>query len=71
MVKAAQRNMAESMAKLLGPQGVRIGLVVVSGVVRRDSKRLNPENIAHQTWGLFAQPRERQDFEVKITEDGQ
>ena len=69
MTKAAQRNMAQSMARTFGPKGVRVGLVTVCGVVDPEKKQLNPEFIADRAWDLFNQPKEQQDFEVIIKEE--
>ncbi|KJZ75071.1 hypothetical protein HIM_05557 [Hirsutella minnesotensis 3608] len=69
MVKAAQRNMTQSLAKKFGPQGVHIALVVVGGFVDPSEKKLNPKNIAEQTWSLFDQPRDAHKFEVEILDD--
>lgn len=69
MTKAAQRNMAQSMAQTFGPKGVRVGLVTVCGVVDPEKKQLNPEFIADRAWDLFNQPKEQQDFEVIIKEE--
>ncbi|KAJ6439666.1 short-chain alcohol protein [Purpureocillium lavendulum] len=71
MTKAAQRNMAESMAQKFGPQGVHVGLVNVSGVVDPDKKQLNARYIADRAWDLFNQPKEEQEFEVVIREEGE
>ncbi|KAM4059988.1 short chain dehydrogenase [Hirsutella rhossiliensis] len=68
MVKAAQRNMAESMAKVYGPRGVHVALVVVGGAVDPSNHKLNPKYIAERTWDLFYQPRQSQTFEVEILE---
>ncbi|PHH89240.1 hypothetical protein CDD83_6431 [Cordyceps sp. RAO-2017] len=69
VVKAAQRNMAESMAKVYGPQGVHVGLIVVGGVVDPSNRTLNPKHIAERTWDLFNQPWDARTFEVEILED--
>lgn len=69
MTKAAQRNMAQSMAQTFGPKGVRVGLVTVCGVVDPEKKQLNSEFIADRAWDLFNQPKEQQDFEVIIKEE--
>ncbi|UNI20145.1 hypothetical protein JDV02_006264 [Purpureocillium takamizusanense] len=71
MTKAAQRNMAQSMEHKFGPRGVHVGLVTVCGVVDPQKKRLNPRFIADRAWDLFNQPREQQEFEVIIQEEGQ
>ena len=66
MVKAAQKNMVQSLAKTYGPQGVHVGLVVVGGAVSPTNETLNPSNIAGRTWELFDQDKGRQTLEVEI-----
>lgn len=57
LTKAAQRNLAESLAKVYQPQGVHVGLVIVAGSVAPEKTGLNPGNIAKKTYELFAQER--------------
>ncbi|GAB0135986.1 hypothetical protein EsDP_00004305 [Epichloe bromicola] len=57
LTKAAQRNLAESLAKVYQPQGVHVGLVIVAGSVAPEKTVLSPGNIAKKTYELFAQER--------------
>lgn len=68
MVKAAQLNLAQSLAMIYGKQGLHIGLVLVAGVVSPEAKNSNPKNIADRTWGLFDQPRDMQTLVTEIPE---
>ncbi|CAM1507791.1 Fc.00g046390.m01.CDS01 [Cosmosporella sp. VM-42] len=66
MVKAAQRNIVQSLSKVYGNDGVHIGMVTVGGPVDPSAKTHNPTNIAARTWELFEQPQEQHTFEVEI-----
>ncbi|QPH06201.1 hypothetical protein C2857_004522 [Epichloe festucae Fl1] len=57
LTKAAQRNLAESLAKVYQPQGVHVGLVIVAGSVAPEKTVLSPRNIAKKTYELFAQEK--------------
>jgi NAD(P)-dependent dehydrogenase (short-subunit alcohol dehydrogenase family) len=75
--KAAQRSLAQSMAKTLGPQGVHVAYVVVDGVIdtpvtrsfltdRPDDKFLRPDDIAESYFMLAHQPRSAWTFELDL-----
>ncbi|KAH4224133.1 hypothetical protein HBI38_069840 [Parastagonospora nodorum] len=49
LVKAAQRNMVQSLRLAFGEKGVHVGLVSVEGVVGMDEEVRNPKNIARRT----------------------
>ncbi|KAI0481315.1 NAD(P)-binding protein [Xylariaceae sp. FL0804] len=66
LVKAAQRNLVQSMSMTYGPQGVLVGLINVGGPVSPSDEVWNPQNIASQAWEWFAQPQKDRPFEVKI-----
>lgn len=68
LTKAAQRNLSESLAKVYGPQGVHIGLVIVAGMVAPDNKKLNPLHIAEKTFEFYNQERDEWTLEVVIRE---
>jgi NAD(P)-dependent dehydrogenase (short-subunit alcohol dehydrogenase family) len=69
MVKSAQRNLVQSLAKTYTQEGVHVGVVTVGGIVRPHKEKLNPTYIAARTWEWFGQPREKQTFEVMVMED--
>ncbi|ETS86218.1 hypothetical protein PFICI_00046 [Pestalotiopsis fici W106-1] len=66
LVKAAQRNMVQSMNMTYTQQGVSVGLINVGGPVTADHPTRNPPNIADKSWAWFSQLREKPSFEVLI-----
>ena len=75
--KAAQRSLAQSMARHLGPQGVHVSLLIVDGVIDIPRTRkmfperphelfLNPDDIAATALFLTRQPRNAWTFEVDL-----
>lgn len=75
--KAAQRSLAESMARSLGPHGIHVALIVIDGVVdlpgtrqrmpdKPDSFFLKPDDIAATAVWLAQQPRSAWTFEVEV-----
>lgn len=74
--KAAQRSLAESMAKYLWPQGVHVALVIIDGVVDLPQARewmpdkpasyfVKPDDVANTVFWLSQQPRSTWSFEVE------
>ena len=74
--KAAQRSLAQSMARSLWPAGVHVGLVIIDGVVdmprtreampdKDDAFFVDPAGIAETTWQLVHQNRRAWTFEVE------
>lgn len=79
--KGALRQMAQSMAKELGPQGIHVAHVVIDGAIDSERMRkafpermaklgadgaLNPEAIADAFWQLHAQPRSAWTHELDL-----
>lgn len=75
--KAAQRSLAQSMARHLGPKGIHVSLVIIDGVVdiprtremfpdRADDSFLKPEHIADTVYQLTRQPASAWTFEVDL-----
>ena len=73
--KAAQRALAESMARSLWPHGIHVALVIVDGVVdlertrarmpdKPDSFFIKPEGVAESVYQLIAQDPSAWSFEV-------
>jgi len=69
--KAAQRSLAQSMAKHLGPQGIHVSLLIIDGQIdapdsaeAKAGKRLDPDDIASLAHYLTTQPRSAWSFEV-------
>jgi NAD(P)-dependent dehydrogenase (short-subunit alcohol dehydrogenase family) len=75
--KAAQRSLAESMARALWPKGVHVALVIIDGVVDLPSTRrqmpdrpaesfVSPTALAETVHGLTIQDRQGWSFEVEV-----
>jgi NAD(P)-dependent dehydrogenase (short-subunit alcohol dehydrogenase family) len=80
--KAAQRSLAESMARHLWPDGVHVSLIIVDGVVARPATRermadkpdtffIQPDDVAETAWWLVEQPRSAWSFEVEARPFGE
>lgn len=78
--KAAQRILAESMARTLGPQGVHVAYLAIDAVIdlawtrkrqpdRPDEYFCKPDDIAAECWHLAHQPRSAWTFDVMIRPD--
>jgi NAD(P)-dependent dehydrogenase (short-subunit alcohol dehydrogenase family) len=63
LVKAAQRNLVQSLSLTYAPEGVHVGVINVAGQVSPDEPERNPTNIAAKTWEWFGEGR---GFEVVI-----
>jgi NAD(P)-dependent dehydrogenase (short-subunit alcohol dehydrogenase family) len=74
--KGAQRLLAESMARSLGPQGIHVALIVVDGVVdlprtrermpgKPDTFFVRPDGVADIALSLVRQDRQAWSFEVE------
>ena len=80
--KAAQRILAESMARSLGPKGVHVAYVAIDAVIdvpwtrkanpdAPDSFFCKPADIAGECWHIVHQPRSAWTFDVMIRPDGE
>ena len=80
--KAAQRILAESMARSLGPKGVHVAYVAIDAVIdlrwtrRRspdapDEFFCKPDDIAGEVWHLAHQPKSAWSFDVTIRPFGE
>ena len=80
--KAAQRSLAESMARTLWPQSIHVALIVIDAVVdlpriresmpdRPDEFFLKPDNVAATAVWLAKQPRSAWSFEVDVRPFGE
>lgn len=80
--KAAQRNLAQSLARSLGPQGIHVALVIIDGVIdmpraremfndKPDSFFLKPEAIAETYYHLAGQDPSAWTFEVDLRPRGE
>ena len=79
--KGALRNMAQSIAREYGPQGIHVGHVVVDGIIDGEMVRsrfgdyvenlgedgaLKPDDMAEAFWQLHAQPRSAWTHEIGL-----
>jgi NAD(P)-dependent dehydrogenase (short-subunit alcohol dehydrogenase family) len=80
--KAAQRILAESMARTLGPKGVHVAYLAIDAVIdvpwtrkalpdQPDSFFCRPDDIAAECWHLVHQPRSAWTFDVQIRPDAE
>jgi len=75
--KAAQRSLAESMARKLWPQGIHVSLVVIDGIVDLPSTRkrmpdtpvdelVSPQAVAETVMNIVNQTRQGWSFETEV-----
>ncbi len=71
--KAAQRILAQSMAKHLQPAGIHVSILIIDGQIgepdsdaTRRGDKLDPRDIAAAAWQLTCQPRSAWSFEVDL-----
>ncbi|HKF95342.1 MAG TPA: SDR family NAD(P)-dependent oxidoreductase [Gammaproteobacteria bacterium] len=80
--KAAQRSLAQSMARHLDPQGIHVGYVIIDGVIdlprtrqamsnRSDEFFMNPNHIADAVHYLTTQQRSAWTFELDLRPFGE
>ena len=80
--KAAQRSLAQSMARSLGPEGIHVSYVIVDGVIdiprtramlpdRPDEFFLEPDRIADTVFHLATQDRSAWTFELDLRPFGE
>jgi NADP-dependent 3-hydroxy acid dehydrogenase YdfG len=75
--KAAQRSLAQSMARHLGPQGIHVSYVIIDGMIdlertrkmvpdKQDEDFLQPDHIAEAVFYLTRQPPSAWTFELDL-----
>lgn len=80
--KAAQRTLAESMARHLWPAGIHVSLIIIDGIVdlarsrerlpdKPDSFFVKPDDVAATAFWLTQQPRSAWSFEVEARPFGE
>jgi NAD(P)-dependent dehydrogenase (short-subunit alcohol dehydrogenase family) len=80
--KAAQRSLAQSMARTLGPQGVHVAYVVIDAVIdvpwtrarfagKPDDFFARPDAIAESVWQVAHQDRSAWSFDVELRPFGE
>jgi NAD(P)-dependent dehydrogenase (short-subunit alcohol dehydrogenase family) len=62
--KAAQRSLAESLARSLGPSGIHVSLIIIDGIVDEPSIRAK---LADKPDGFFVKPDDIADTAVMLT----
>jgi NADP-dependent 3-hydroxy acid dehydrogenase YdfG len=80
--KAAQRILAESIARDLGPRGIHVAYVMVDGVIDMEWTRaklsgapddffIQPAAIANEIWHVAHQPRSAWSFNIEVRPFGE
>lgn len=76
--KAAQRSLAQSMAKHLGPLGIHVSLLIIDGSIAsagsaeaERGQQLDPRDIAELAHYVTTQPRSAWSFEVDARPSGE
>jgi NAD(P)-dependent dehydrogenase (short-subunit alcohol dehydrogenase family) len=80
--KAAQKSLAESLARSYGPRGVHVSLAVIDAVVDEPTMRARmpekpddffcrPDDIAETIYSLACQPRSAWTFELEVRPFGE
>ncbi len=80
--KAAQRSLAESMARSLWPSGIHVAVIILDGIVDLEATRrmmpdkpadffLDPAGLAEIAWDLTRQSRRAWSFEVEARPFGE
>ena len=80
--KAAQRILAESMARYLGPKGIHVAYVAIDAVIDLEWTRKSnpdapddyfckPDDIAGEVWHLAHQPKSAWSFDTQIRPFGE
>ena len=75
--KAAQRILAESLARELGPKGIHVAYVVIDAVIDVEWTRtmrpnapddffIKPDDIAGEIWHVAHQPKSAWSFNVEL-----
>jgi len=80
--KAAQRSVAQSMARDLGPKGVHVGYLIIDGIIdiertrerfpdRADDFFMQPDAIADSVYAMTQQDRSAWAFEIDLRPYGE
>lgn len=69
--KAAQRSLAQSLARQLGPEGIHVAVLIVDGRIGADTQTgdegmLRPSDIASTVYHLATQPKSAWTFELDV-----
>ena len=80
--KAAQRSLAQSMARYLDPEKIHVSYIIVDGVIdlertrkampdKSDDYFINPDELAESVWFLAQQPSSAWTFELDLRPFGE
>ena len=80
--KAAQRSLAQSMARDLGPKGIHVGYLIIDGIIdlertrtrmpdKADDYFMKPDAIANSVFALTRQDRSAWTFELDLRPFGE
>ena len=80
--KAAQRSLAQSMARYLDPDKIHVSYIIVDGVINLERTRkampdkpddyfINPDDLAESVWFLTQQPSSAWTFELDVRPFGE
>lgn len=80
--KAAQRSVAQSMARDLGPKGIHVGYLIIDGIIdiertrerfpdRADDLFMQPDAIADSVYAMTQQDRSAWTFEIDLRPYGE
>ncbi len=80
--KAAQRSLAQSMARYLDPEKIHVSYVIVDGIINLERTRkampdkpedyfINPDDLAESVWFLTQQPSSAWTFELDLRPFGE
>lgn len=80
--KAAQRSLAQSMARFLGPDKIHVAYIIVDGVIdiertrkampdKPDDYFIDPDDLAESVWFLTQQPSSAWTFELDLRPFGE
>ncbi len=80
--KAAQRSLAQSLGKILGPENIHVSYVIVDGVIglettkehmpdKPDDYFMEPDDIAESVYFLTQQPKSAWTFELDLRPFGE
>ena len=80
--KAAQRSLAQSMARYLDPEHIHVSYIIVDGVIDLERTRkampnkpddyfINPDDLAESVWFLTQQPSSAWTFELDLRPFGE
>lgn len=68
--KGAQRLLAQSLARDVGPKGVHVGYFIIDGGIGKagsgDDSKINPDDIADTYWHVATQPKSCWSFETEV-----